>query len=198
MFSPVIAQLISPIVTGKDGLGREIFTETSSTAEKASAIARHIHQFLSPPTLPGGSTADSVGRAIAAAARTSPEPVDWVETLGLSMRTHFRSDDILNRYGEGPTGRALPNLTDNPYGQAALGGLSLFAPISVSNPERSARNEASGVDAFENQVTQRMNQIGSNPNLSQAQKDRQIQRYRDLLQARAQSLREYREFLFPQ
>src|SRR5699024_1901516 len=81
IFSPVITQL-TDIFANKDGFGRPVWKETDSTEQKLSKISRQLWQFMAPPTAPGGSTADSVGRALIGAARTSPEPVDWLEHLG--------------------------------------------------------------------------------------------------------------------
>lgn len=195
MFTPVFTQLISPILTGKDGLGREIFTETSSSSEKRAAIAKHLYQFFAPPTFFGGSTAETVGRAIAAAARTSSEPVDWVEYLGLGMGAWMSQDTILNRYGEGPSSRALPTMTENPVGQAALGIAGLFAPVSVADADRAARNEALGASAFVSQVESEMTRIAENPYLSDETKEQRIARLRALIEDRIQRNREWRQFV---
>lgn len=186
IFSPVIVELLRPFVTGKDGLGRDIHGDSDTTWEKARNLGRELYQFMVPPTFPiGGSTADSVGRAIMAAASEENEPRNWVEYLGLAMRMG-KDDDVLNRYGEGPTSRALPKAAGSNVGKALTGVASMFLPITESDPERAARNQALAFRSLRNEVAGQIRTISSNPNLSERQKEIRINRLLRKLDEQAQ------------
>lgn len=195
IFSPVIGELLRPFLTGKDGLGRDIYSPGDTTLQKAGALGRELYQFMLPPTFPvGGSTADSVGRALMAAASEKDEPRNWVEYLGLAMRAG-KSDDVLNRHGEGPTSRALPKAVEGLPGKAVAGVASMFLPITESNPERAIRNQRLATRADRNEVAGEVRRIANNPNLSERQKEIRIQRILNAFNERSQEAKNWRQFL---
>lgn len=194
IFSPVIGELLRPFVTGKDGLGRDIYKSGDTTWDKAKALGRELYQFMLPPTFPlGGSTSDSVGRALLAAASEENEPRNWVEYLGLAMRLG-KDDDVFNRYGEGPTSRALPQTDTSLAGKALLGGLSAFLPVTEANQTRSERNAGLALRSARNETAGKAREIMANPNLSKRNKEIRIKRLMDALEREAAEYSDWRNF----
>lgn len=194
IFSSPVVQLYNAFAHNRDGLGREIYNEHDSGQEKAMALGRYLWQFVAPPIAPGGVTSDSVGRSILAAARTSDEPVNWVEFLGLGIRLG-NQENVLNRYGEAPTARALPSLTENPAGQAALGLAGLFFPVSESNAPRQSRNASMQERAAANELAAEIRRVSQNPNLTPEERTRRIARLRQEYQELSAELSAYRSFI---
>lgn len=194
IFSHPALQLRDALLYNRDGLGRAIYDESDSSSTKAMKMGRYLWQFIAPPTAPGGVTADSVGRSILAAARTSSEPVDWVEYLGLGIRMG-NQENVLNRYGEAPTARALPSLTENPAGQAALGLAGMFLPVSESNAPRQARNSAMAENAARNDLSADLRRIAQSRNMTEKEKREEIQRLVRRFQNLSAEEQAYRAFI---
>ena len=206
IFSPVFSQLYDAIIHNRDGLGRPVWDPTATTDQKIFSIGRYMYQFMAPPTFPGGSTSDSVGRALQAVARTSPEPVDWLDWVGTGARTMGAIQspaDALNRYGERPVTRALvggaaniqglgnfvsgglipppdENTNTNPSMQL-LGGLaSLFVNVTASDASRQTRNELTQAKLTNTELQRRIAQVYANPNMDTARKTQEVERLLEL------------------
>ena len=216
IFTPIWAQLYEAFANNKDGLGRPIYKETDTSEQKIFELGKYMYQFMAPPTFPGGSTADSVGKAFQAVAKTSPEPVDWMNTLGLGMRTMgFLQDpaDAVNRYNQRPTSRALAGgganiqalgnavtlgfvpppdaqSNDNPALQV-LGGLaSLFVNVTAADTQRQTRNELTQTRMSNTEIQRQIAVVRSNRNLSREDRRAEIQRLQDLVRENSLLARE--------
>jgi len=207
IFSPIWAQLNEAFVNNKDGLGRPIYKATDTTEQKIFELGKYLYQFLAPPTFPGGSTSDTVGRAFQAVASTSPEPIDWMNTLGRSMRTMgFAQDpaDAVNRYNERPISRALgggganlqalgnmatmgliapptPESNENPTLQL-LGGLAnLFVNVTASDSRRQTRNEITERTLTNTEIQRQIAIVRTNRNMSAEDRREEIRRLQDII-----------------
>jgi hypothetical protein len=182
-FTPLVWQLAQAFGNNMDGLGRPIVDPTDSTEERFKKFGRYLYQFMAPPTFVGGTTADSVGKAMQAVARTNPEPVNWLNFLGTSIRTGFNQgeEDVLNRYRERPTTRALVGMSDNPVAMGANSLASLFANVTASDPRRQTRNERIELDMSNTELQREIAKIRVNKNMSLERKREEINRLREMI-----------------
>lgn len=104
MMSPPAVALIDAVRFGVDSLGRPIFDPNRSAAQNFMALGNFLWDFMAPPSLPGGSRGDSIGRAMQVLARNEPERVEWLEVLGRGMRGFSPAADerVLNAIGFAP------------------------------------------------------------------------------------------------
>lgn len=184
--SPLIFQLHNAFTNNQDGLGRPIYKETDTFETRMKRYGDFLYQFMAPPTWFGGTTADSVGRAMLAVARTSDNPVDWVERVAPALRSPFATnDDILDRYGRRPTSRALAGHEQifgmGEQGTAIAGGLAgLALNVTASDPVRQAKRETVQRDLSVNQIQRQIAQVRANRNLSLQEKREEILRLQNL------------------
>ena len=192
IFTPIFMQLAMALGNNQDGLGRPIYAPTDDSKTRFAKLGRFMYQFMAPPTFIGGTTADSVGRALQAVARTSPEPMDWVNLVGTSIRTGWNQgyEDTVNRYGERPSTRALVGAGEG-TGAAIAGGLgSLFLNVSSSDPRRQTRNERIATDVSNTELQRRIAQVRVNKSMTREQKQREIERLREMIRQNRQIARE--------
>ena len=193
VISPILFQIYDAIRHGRDGLGRELWKETDDFEARVHGISKWVYQFMTPPTAPGGVTADSVGRAMLAMARTSDEPMDWVEALAPRLRDPLGGFgdqfDVLNRYGERPTSRALVGADSTIFGDtenrnanlAINAASSLFLNVTASDPSRQARAERTQVSVSNTEIHRQIAQVRRNVNMSPEQKQEEITRLTEML-----------------
>ena len=190
--APILFQIYDAIKHGRDGLGRELWKETDDVETRIMGIGKWLYQFMTPPTAPGGVTADSVGRAMLAVARTSPEPMDWAEVLGSRMRDPFQAfpdpHNELDRYGRRPTSRALTGAESTIFGDlgpdgnlAANAAASLFLNVTASDPTRQTMAERTRTSVTNTEIYRQMAQVRSNRNMSSAEKQAELRRLQGIL-----------------
>jgi hypothetical protein len=187
IISPILFQLYDAFRHGRDGLGRPLWQETDGFDRRMMALGRYMYQFMTPPTAPGGTTADSVGRAMLAMARTSPEPMNWVELLAPVMRGPWTDEsDILDRYGRRPRSRATTGRELEGHSTEAStllgGGLGLFFNVTTSDPVRQTQQELTQASLSNNEIQRQIARVRSNYNLTPEQKVEEIRRLQRLYQ----------------
>jgi hypothetical protein len=98
--------------TNRDGLGREIIKATDSPEVRWRKYGDAILDFWLPPSFPGGSRGESIGKALQAAAASSPdEAKKALHNLGGFMRSPLGLQDwdtlpVQNRRGLDPQSQA--------------------------------------------------------------------------------------------
>jgi len=183
LFRPPVAALYDGIVNNQDSLGRPIYNPTvhKTDAQKWEAVATYWMGFMSPAWSPGGSRAQSWGRAMQAVASTEPQQVNWKDIIGTFMRSpaapiiealggeSWTRNNMTNKDGSLPQAHAQTGRTG--VGGAAsnlfaswLGGATAANPPP---PKMSASERARKVAAIRNRR-----------DLTVAEKNRQIRELR--------------------
>lgn len=124
LMSPPAVQLVDALRRNEDGLGRPIMDPTRSAAQNFGAIASYLWKFIAPPSYPGGSRADSIGRAMQAMATTDPQKLDYAARVGAFWRGHpifpQASETILSGPGFQPQSQSSVSA---PQVTQAIGGI---------------------------------------------------------------------------
>lgn len=180
MFNPPIMSVIDAFRRGEDGFGNPIFEPSKSFAQNTVSFAGHlIQQFVLPPSWPGGSRAESVGRALQALSTTSPETMRWADALGRAWRIDLSNEDVLvaNRYM--PQSQAQITEADNSM-EALAGFLTgTFLGGSVASDPQQA-NTFGRIEFRQSleELYQEIADVRTNPTLSISQKNARISRLR--------------------
>ena len=76
------------LVNNRDSLGRLVVDPNihKTQAQKFEAMATYILTYMAPSWFPGQSRAQSWGRAMQAAAKNDPSPINWKDMLGTAAR----------------------------------------------------------------------------------------------------------------
>jgi hypothetical protein len=206
-FNPPIMALLDMFRRGEDTMGRPMLKPEQTFEQNMQAIGNTLAEFILPPSFPGGSRAETMGRSLQALSRTSPEPVAWMEVLAVGLRGMGPDMNEAFTYpGLRPTsGSAIGGSqgtqainwaaglfgsegleTFGPGGTASvLGGLAETAFLggaTASDPRITTRQN---MTAFNNQLSnvgREIAKVRSNPNLSRDEKVRRIQRLIELRQ----------------
>jgi hypothetical protein len=154
-----------------------------SGKEKLAEAGRFLADFWLPPSAPGGSRANSVGRALQATARNNPTTEDWVEMVGRGLRLGGGSDHVVPARGQYPQSQAQAG-GSNPLA-GALGGL-LFGGMAASDPQQARQQERAAFTGSTTELAREIASVRSNPSLSLAQKREKVARLQALMQERRQ------------
>ena len=159
-----------------DSLGRPIVRPAMSQEEKFQAVFKFMTEFWMPPSGPGGSRQESVGRALQASARNTPETQDWVDVLGRTMRLGANQDRIIAGHGMSPQSQAI---VDSPAGPVAGSLWALLAGgAHASDPEQSRLNAAAEFRGNFTDLAREIASVRNNRSLSFEQKREKILRLR--------------------
>jgi hypothetical protein len=192
ILSPPITVILDAIRHNQDSLGRPIFKDSMSTEEKFMAAARFMYEFVAPPSAPGGSRANSLGRAMQSMAHNSPEVADWVEMMGRGLRVGGGQDNIRPAPGMNPQTQAQVN---SPLGPA-LGTLLGFTGGAMASDTRQARmQEVAKFQGTNTDLARQIASIRTDPDLSIAEKRRRIARLHALLIDQSKETRSYLQSL---
>lgn len=187
-FNPPVVALLTGIFGNEDSFGRDIRKPEYGAVQNFAAMGQYLAEFILPPSVAGGSRAESIGRALQAVARTSPEPMNWAEMLAVSLRgVGPNMNDVFTYPGQRPqTGAAVAG--------SQLGGLlgleqtspaSMFLGIGetlmtggsvASDPGIAARQIRTGQAMTNTEIARRMAQIRSDTDLSPAERNARLQR----------------------
>jgi hypothetical protein len=188
MFTPPGNALWDGLRYNRDSLGRPLYTDDMSTAEKFLRTGEFVWQMFAPPDAPGGSRASSIGRAMQAVATNEPEHIDWLAALGKVMSLGGSHDRALPSSGFMPTSQAQVQ-TGGGMG-AVLGGLAgLFAVnTTASDAPQQALNTIAGENRTATEINKDIARVRSNRNLSPREKAVRVRRLIDeLIEARKET-----------
>lgn len=182
ILTPPAMALIDALRRNEDSLGRPVVKPGMSGREALLQWGKFFVEFWMPPSAPGGSRTDSIGRAMQAWARTDPDAVDWAEALGRGLRLGANQDSVLPASGDMPQSQA--QVAGNPI----LGGLlgALTGGTVASDPEQQRRNTVASYRGESTDLARQIATIRNNQSLTIAEKRERILR----IQARMQELRE--------
>lgn len=189
LLTPPVVALMDAFRRNEDSLGRPIWDPSQSTAEKFAAMGRWLLEFMAPPSAPFiGSRSDSVGRAMQAYARSSPEVEDWVGMIGRGLRANANQDNILTGSGnvgqtQAQVGGGLLGALGFDTGQALLGGATglLTGGLVASDPQQTRQNAVAKYRGLATDVAREMAAVRSNPSMTPQEKRRRLARLRALL-----------------
>ena len=188
LLSPPVAVLFDAMRHNVDGLGRPIVRDSMSPTEKMAAMGRFMYEFIAPPSSPGGSRANSVGRQMMAMARNSPEVADWVEMVGRGLRL-ANEDNIRPAPGMAPQSQAQVGIEGlNPGLGAALG---IFGGAMASDPKQARQQAVSGFQGTNTDLARQISSVRTDPDLSVAEKRRRIARLHAQMQDKARETTSY-------
>jgi hypothetical protein len=203
LLTPPIMALYNGIANNKDGLGRPIIKPSMTADQRAQALGNFVFQFWAPPSFPGGTTADSIGRAMQALTFKEGEANPLIDILTRWSRATPSGDlpnDAVNRYYERPTSRA--NVGGSTIGQLfgaepgstvdqLVGGFEgLFTNVTASDPVQAARNTQTRFNLSNTEIQREIAQIMRNPNMSVDEKNSEIMRLRMIQQQLRQDMTE--------
>lgn len=212
-FTPPLIGLIDMFRRGEDPLGRQIFKPEYTVTQNLQSLGNTLLEFILPPSFPGGSRAETMGRALQALVRSDPEPQNWMEHLavplrgfGPTMNEAFTYPGLRPQTGAAVGGSQATqffNLIGEKLGMepssslAAGGGLStlfgaavetaILGGATASDPVIDARQAMTHFNNQLSNVARQIAQVRSNPNLSREEKVKRIQR---LVELREQVLRD--------
>jgi len=189
VLTPPLLSIFDAVRHNQGGLGRPIVNDSMSTAQKWHAVGKFITEFWMPPSGPGGTRMESVGRSLQAMATTNPEVQNWVNILGQTMRLGAGQDRIVPRAGMMPQTQAQVDSWLGPVG-GALTGL-IFGGSSAVDPAQSRANEAAQFRGSMTDLARQIAQIRSNPSLSIEEKRKRIARLRAMQQELQEDTRTY-------
>lgn len=116
------------VVNNRDSLGRLIVDPKihKTDVQKFEALATYIITYMLPAWAPGQSRAQSWGRAMQAAARSDPSPINWKDMLGTAARDPMGAIREAVGLGESATRNANERMTSAPapHAQATRPGVS--------------------------------------------------------------------------
>lgn len=207
-FSPPLLNLLDMIRRNEDGRGRPIVKPEYSTEQRFQSIANTLLEFILPPSFPGGSRAETIGRSLQAISRTESEPVVWMEFLAQGLRGFGpESNEAFTYPGvRAQTGAAVgaSQLTQGmnwvagllggegaetlgPRGTAAnvVGTIldtGIFGGATASDQSIADRQAMTNFNNQLSNVGRQIAQVRSNPNLSRDEKVKRIQRLMELRQ----------------
>jgi hypothetical protein len=194
VLNPPIMVLLDGIRRNQDSLGRPIYKPGMSEIERFNAYGEFLWQFMAPPSWPGGSRANSIGRAMQALATNEPEKLDWVNKIGGGIRYNMGQDSILPRPGQMPVTQAQVGgsqiaqaLGLDPMSptSAFIGAFEgLFGGAYASDRTQQTMNTLASMGATRTEIFREMAKIRSNPTLSQRDKLERLRRLQEELQER--------------
>lgn len=205
MLTPPAQVLIDAIRYNKDSLGRPIMDPNRGWEQNAGALGSFLWKFIAPPSTPGGSRADSIGRAMQAMAATSPERLDWVAQVGKAWRGGtlplFVFPEAEERVMAGggafvPQAQAQmggSGLTGAQGGLGALEGFltgTLLGGSVASDAPQATYQAASAYQGNRTQAYKDIANVRANPSLSIAEKNKRIRRIMEALRRGGQELSE--------
>ena len=184
VLTPPIMAVLDGLRHNVDSLDRPVFTPSMSQGERWLAAGKFITEFWLPPSAPGGSRGESVGRALQAMARNTPETQDWVDVVGRSLRLGGNQDRIIAGHGLSPQSQAI---VDSPAGPIAGGIWALLAGgAHASDTQQSALNAAAEFRGNFTDLAREIARVRNNRTMSFEEKRARILR----LQAEQQRMRE--------
>lgn len=191
VLTPPAMALVDALRYNKDSLGRPITDPKRSTAQNYQAIASYLWKFIAPPSFPGGTRADAIGRAMQAVATTDPQAHKWTGIVGRAWRGGpvFVEDDekVLTASGFLPQSQGQMAAAEGPLG--ALGGFLAGVAMggtSASDPAQAMSNTVAAYKANRAQAYQDIADIRSDPNLNITEKNKRIRRILDAMQQASQ------------
>ena len=186
ILTPPAVELLDAFRYGIDGLGNAIVKDGRSAAQNFRAMGNYLWQFIAPPSFPGGSRADSIGRAMQAVARSSPERVNWLEFLGRFNRgfSPEAEENVFNQGGFVSQSQAQVGISDNPW--AALTGAAIGQGVGgillASDTDQAAFQTVASANYDRTQAYQTIADIQGNRNMSIREKNKRIQNILDDLE----------------
>jgi hypothetical protein len=212
-FNPPALALLDVFRRGEDTMGRQWNKPEYTVEQRFQALGNLLMEFALPPSFPGGSRAETIGRSLQALSRTSPEPVPWMEAVAVGLRGFGpESEQVFTYPGMRPTSGAAVGGSQVTQGLNALfqaaggggfetlgpgGGLSalvgagletaVLGGATASDPRITTRQN---MTAFNNQLSnvgREIAKIRTDPDLSREEK---VTRIRRLLELRQRVLEE--------
>ena len=197
ILSPPVAVLMSSITRNEDSLGREIVKPGMSNAQKFAALGKFMWQFVLPSSFPGGSRAESIGRAMQAISRSDNQPVDWLNTIGRGARAGFRGPietsagfqpQSQSQVGSTALSQLLRLRTGGPASAVLGAGAGLLGGAYASDPAQTAHSLGIRGRLTRTAIQSEIAKIRGDPSLSLQEKNRMIQRLNRMLQESAQDV----------
>ena len=198
VLTPPAMALVDAIRRNEDSLGRPIVKPDMDARQRWQAIGRHVAQFILPPSL-YGTRADSIGRALQAAAQSGPETAEWADILGRSWRLGGEQDETFPRPGFLPQSQAQMGASiagmepTNPLNVALTSALGFVGGgMQASDQVQQAIGEQSKMQANASEVAREIARIRTS-SLPHAEKVKRILRLQQQLQqSNAQSADRFR------
>jgi len=188
-FSPPVLGLLDAIRHNQDSLGRPIFKPEYDTGQKLLALGNYVAEFVLPPSFPGGSRAETIGRALQAMSRTSPEPLPWAEFLAVGLRgLGPEMNNVFTYPGERPQtgaavggsqiGQFLGMSPDNPVSMLIGAGFEtgFLGGATASDPGIASAQVRTSMNFSATEIARQMAQIRSDSDLSREEKTRRLLR----------------------
>lgn len=188
ILTPPAMALVDALRRNQDSLGRPITDPNRSPEDNFMAVASYLWKFIAPPSAPGGSKAESIGRAMQAMATTAPERMQWSNVIGAAWRGNIagfgfpEAEESIKAAG----GRFFPQSQAQMQSEGILqalgfaGGLTLGG-LSASDQPQAMYQERAQRSINRSEAYRQMAAIRVDGNLSIAERNRRIRAIRERL-----------------
>lgn len=188
ILTPPAMVLVDAIRRNQDSLGRPITDPNRTPEDNFMAIASFLWKFIAPPSAPGGSRAESIGRAMQAMATTAPERLQWSNFIGAAWRGNIAGFGFpeAEENIKAASGRFFPQSQAQMQSEGILqalgfaGGL-LFGGLSASDQTQALYQERVQRSINRSEAYRQMAAIRVDGNLSIAERNRRIRAIRERL-----------------
>ena len=192
--NPPAMAIIDAIRFNRDSSGNPIVDPNRSPTDNFMALGSFLWKFIAPPSVPGGSRGESIGRAMMAMATNHPEPQSWearvARAVGEAYRGSIPSESpILPGFGfpeadeqvmVGPNRAYLPQTQAQLQSEGILQALGLaqgvlMGGLVASDVPQQMHREAVNVSVNRSEAFRQIAAIRADPALSISEKNRRIQ-----------------------